>query len=72
MVTGNFTMHGVTKSVVIKGEFSGPSAGMKPGTSVAGFSGSTTLKRSDFGVSTYPAAVLGEMVTITLEVEAHK
>jgi polyisoprenoid-binding protein YceI len=72
MVTGNFTMHGITKQVVIKGEFSGPSAGMKPGTWVAGFSGSTTLKRSDFGVGSYPAAVLGELVTINLEVEAHK
>jgi polyisoprenoid-binding protein YceI len=47
-VTGDLTLHGVTKPVVIAAVFNGE--GKDPwGGYRAGFSGTTTIKRSDFG-----------------------
>jgi polyisoprenoid-binding protein YceI len=47
-VTGDLTLHGVTKPVVIKATFNGE--GKDPwGGYRAGFNGTTTIKRSDFG-----------------------
>ena len=47
-VTGDLTLHGVTKPVVIKAVFNGE--GKDPwGGYRAGFNGTTTIKRSDFG-----------------------
>ncbi len=47
-VTGDLTLHGVTKSVVVKSTFLGE--GKDPwGGYRAGFEGTTTIKRSDFG-----------------------
>src|SRR6202051_5134383 len=45
-VTGNLTMHGVTKEVVLKVELLGKGAGMKPGSIVSGWDAGTALKRS--------------------------
>jgi polyisoprenoid-binding protein YceI len=47
-VTGDLTMHGVTKPVVVKATFLGE--GKDPwGGYRAGFEGTTSIKRSDFG-----------------------
>ncbi|MEB0076798.1 YceI family protein [Pseudomonas sp. CCI3.2] len=47
-VTGDLTLHGVTKSVVVKATFLGE--GKDPwGGYRAGFAGTTTINRSDFG-----------------------
>ena len=47
-VTGDLTLHGVTKSVVVKTTFLGE--GKDPwGGYRAGFEGTTSIKRSDFG-----------------------
>lgn len=52
-ITGNLTLNGVTKPVVLDAEFSG--AGKLPagmgGTETVGFHAETTIKRSDFGIS---------------------
>src|ERR1700736_2140699 len=47
-VTGDLTMHGVTKEVVLKVELVGKGAGLKPGSFVSGWDATTALKRSDF------------------------
>lgn len=49
-VTGDLTMHGVTKSVVLDGELSAEAANPWTGAKTRGFSGSAKLNRKDFGL----------------------
>lgn len=69
-VTGNLTLHGVTKPVVLQVEGpTGPVQGMdhKPH---AGFSASTTISRTAFGIgSAFPSAVVGDDVTLTIDLD---
>ena len=72
-VTGDLTLHGVTKEVVL--EVEGPSAEVKMGPSIkAGASATTTINRRDFGlmwnrVLEGGGVVVGDEVKITLEIE---
>jgi polyisoprenoid-binding protein YceI len=72
-INGNLTLNGVTKPVVLDAEGpTGPISGMdhKPH---AGFSATTTVRRSDFGIGPkYPAAVLGDEVKLTIELDVAK
>ncbi len=76
-VTGDLTIHGVTKEVVLKVE--GPSAEMKDpyGNMRIGASASTKIKRSDFGL-TWNAVLetggiaVGDELKIELEISAIK
>jgi polyisoprenoid-binding protein YceI len=72
-VTGNLTLHGVTKSIVLDVDApSAPVTGMDK-KEHTGFSATTTIHRSEFGVgSTFPAAVLGEDVKITIDLDVAK
>src|SRR5580692_2689270 len=67
-VTGDLTVHGVTKEVVL--DVDGPSAPMKDpwGNLRMGASATTKINRMDFGVSGGKGAV-GDEITITLDVE---
>lgn len=71
-ITGDLTMHGVTKEVVLPVEVLG--VGMHPMAKapVAGFSSEITLKRSEFGVNSWTdmAGVLGDEVKVSLLIEA--
>ena len=74
-VTGDFTLHGVTKPVVLDATFNGGYAGhpMDPHARV-GFSASGTLLRSDFGIDygiPAPGSTMGvsDEVEIAIEVE---
>lgn len=51
-VTGDLTLHGVTKPVVLAATFNGgyPPNSMDPGGARIGFSAKTSFKRSDFGM----------------------
>jgi polyisoprenoid-binding protein YceI len=72
-VNGNLTLHGVTKPVVLQVEGpTGPAAGMG-GKMHAGFSATTTISRTAFGLGTkYLAAVLGDDVQLNIELDVVK
>jgi polyisoprenoid-binding protein YceI len=71
-VTGDLTIHGVTKPVVL--DVAGPTQEIKDpvGKARRGASITTKLNRRDFGVSYGPPAVLGDDVTIEIETELLK
>ncbi|MGV0738884.1 YceI family protein [Mycobacterium syngnathidarum] len=76
IVDGDFTLKGVTKPVSLKLEFNGVNPGMGQGP-VAGFEASVVLNRKDFGIDIdmpleTGGTVVGDKVTITLEIEAVK
>jgi len=51
-IEGNLTLNGVTKPVTIQAEFTGAgNAMMPPNKLTLGFEGTTTIKRSDFGIN---------------------
>lgn len=73
-VDGNLTMRGVTKPVTFDFEFGGFGADLY-GNYRAGFTAKADVKREDFGLSFNApletgGLLLGENVTITLDVEA--
>jgi polyisoprenoid-binding protein YceI len=72
-VSGNLTVHGVTKPVVLQVDNpTGPANGMdhKPHY---GFSATTTIKRTDFGIAPkYPSAAIGDDITLTIDLDAVK
>jgi len=72
-ISGNLTLHGVTKPVVLQADKpAGPANGMdkKPHY---GFSATTTLKRTDFGIGAkVPPAIVGDDVSLTIDLDAAK
>lgn len=74
VLTGDFTLKGVTKPVELALEFAGVNPGMGNGP-VAGFEASTVINRKDFGIDIEMpleggGVVVGDKITITLEIEA--
>jgi len=68
MVTGDFTMHGVTKSITVPVDVVGFGEG-RGGAKLAGFESHFTIKRSDYGMA-FMQGPLGDEVTILVSVEA--
>lgn len=73
-VTGDLTIHGVTKSIVLKVEDVSQPSKDPWGNHRIGLSGSTKISRKEFGVSYNSVletggVLVGEEVTITLDVE---
>jgi polyisoprenoid-binding protein YceI len=70
-VTGDLTIHGVTKEVVL--DVDGPTPAIKDpwGNQRVGASATTKINRMDFGVAGAPGMV-GDDITITLDVEMIK
>ncbi len=68
LITGDLTIHGVTKEVVL--EVDGPSAPIKDpwGNQRIGTSATTKIVRQDFGISYLPG-VVGDEITITIDAE---
>jgi polyisoprenoid-binding protein YceI len=64
-IAGNFTLHGVTRPIVLHAHLVG--AGINPidKAYTVGFQASGTIKRSDFGVSLY-APALGDDVELSI------
>jgi polyisoprenoid-binding protein YceI len=72
-LTGDLTMHGVTKEVVLDVEGPSPEIRQGPNRRI-GASATTTISRKDFGLTWNRAVetggvVVGDEVTITLDVE---
>jgi len=75
-VTGDLTLHGVTKQVVLDVEGSGAPVQVM-GNTRAGASATTKIKRGDFGLTWNKAleaggVLVGEEVAISIDVEAVK
>lgn len=74
-VTGAFTLHGVTKTIILPVEFLGEA---KMGENVkAGFSAETVISRKDYGIVWNSplesgGTVLGEDVEIAINIESNK
>ena len=71
-MTGDLTLHGVTRQVALEGSYGGQAVDGR-GRTRRGFSAYTTLKRSDFGIpSTKVGDVFtaGEEIRVTLEIVA--
>lgn len=66
-VTGDLTLHGVTKPVTLDVKLNKIGEHPMNKKNTAGFSATTTIKRSDFGISAYVPNVSDE---IKLEIEA--
>jgi polyisoprenoid-binding protein YceI len=76
VLDGEFTLKGITKPISLALEFNGVNPGMGQGE-VAGFEASVVLNRKDFGIDIdmpleTGGAVVGDKVTVTLEIEALK
>ncbi len=71
-ITGDLTIHGVTKEVVL--DVDGPTESIKDPMGKGqrmGASATTKVNRQDFGVSALPG-VVGDEITITIDVEMTK
>lgn len=72
-VTGDLTLHGVTKSVTFDLWYRGTSNSPMTKKPVAGFRVTGAIKRSDFNFGTkFPGTALSEEVTITADGEFNK
>ena len=67
-VTGDLTIHGVTKEVVL--DVDGPSAPIKDpwGNQRMGINATTKITRQDFGI-TYGPGIIGDEISITIDAE---
>src|SRR6516162_8726060 len=80
-VTGDLTMHGVTREVVVKVEFTGkgkgagPQGTVTPGrdatTMVTGWDATTTVRRSDFGMTWNQTLEGTRVVADEVQIEVH-
>lgn len=70
-VTGTLTIHGVSKPVTLAVTFNGVGGDLIPFVTRVGFSATTTIKRSDFGLTRFPGLV-GDDVQLDVEIEFTK
>ena len=72
-LTGNLTLHGVTKPVTLDLLYRGTTTNPMSKAPTSGFQVTGIIKRSDFGIATgFPVAMLGDEVTIKADGEFSK
>lgn len=64
-VTGDLTFHGVTKPVTLRAVFNGAGTDPIAKAYTVGFDGTTTIRRSEFGMKTY-VPLIGDAVEIRI------
>lgn len=71
LLTGDFTMHGTTKSITLPVTVLGVGVHPRSKAPLAGFETEIVLKRSDYGVNNWTdaAGVLGDEVKVTITLE---
>lgn len=67
-ITGDLTLHGVTKPVTLKATFNGGGVNPLSKAYVLGFNATGTIKRTEFGITTY-APLVGDDVELTISAE---
>lgn len=69
-VTGDLTLHGVTKSVTLNAVFNGTATNPQSKKTSAGFTITGTINRADFNIgSAFPDAMLSNAVTLDANAE---
>jgi polyisoprenoid-binding protein YceI len=69
-LTGNLTLHGVTKPVTLNVVFNGTVANPMNHKTSAGFKVTGTIKRTDFGIGTnFPTTAVSDEVMLNINVE---
>lgn len=71
LISGNLTLHGVTKPVVLKASFNGSGVNPLSKGYTVGFNATTSILRSDYGVKTY-LPLIGDAVTIRISAAFEK
>ena len=69
-VTGQLTLHGVTRPLVLDVTINQVGPYPMGGRAAAGFDASATLRRSDWGIGAYVPKV-GDAITLAISTEAH-
>lgn len=67
-VTGDFSLHGVTRKITLSVKYLGTAPGNR-GATLTGWEAATTLKRSDFGIGK-PERSIGDEVALVINIEA--
>jgi polyisoprenoid-binding protein YceI len=70
VMTGNLTMHGVTKPVTLNGQYLGSGPGVRPGEKRIAYIADATIDRTQWGM-TYGYPVASNTIDIHLELEAY-
>ena len=69
-LTGNLTLHGVTKPVTLNVVFNGTFTNPQNHKTSAGFKVTGTIKRTDFGIGTnFPTTAVSDEVMLNANVE---
>jgi len=69
-VTGDLTLHGVTKPVVLTATLNGTTVNPQSKKTIAGWKVTGTIKRTDFGIAaSFPSAMLGDDVALNANAE---